>query len=37
VIVAVEPEEPAHLWDRASRPKAIVISGKNKKIVGKQG
>src|SRR5438132_12409500 len=37
VIVAVEPEAPAHPWDPAARPKAIVVSGKNKKIVGKQG
>jgi hypothetical protein len=36
-IVAVEPESAAHPWDRAARPKAVVISGKDKKIVGTQG
>jgi hypothetical protein len=36
-IVAVEPEAAAHPWDRAARPKAVVISGKDKKIVGTQG
>jgi hypothetical protein len=37
VIVAVEPEAPTHPWDRGSRPKAVVVSAKDKKIVGKQG
>jgi hypothetical protein len=36
-IVAVEPESAAHPWDRAARPKAVVVSGKDKKIVGRQG
>lgn len=36
-IVAVEPKAPAHPWDRAARPKAVVISGRDKRIVGKQG
>ena len=36
-IVAIEPEETANPWDGAARPKAVVISGRNKRIVGKQG
>jgi hypothetical protein len=36
-IVAIEPEEVADPWDGGSRPKAVVISGRNKRIVGKQG
>jgi hypothetical protein len=36
-IVAVEPETAPHPWDRASRPKVVVISGKEKRIVGHQG
>jgi hypothetical protein len=36
-IVAVEPIEALHPWDRAARPKVVVISSKDKKIVGKQG
>lgn len=36
-IVAVEPERSAHPWDRSARPKAVVISGKEKKIIGSQG
>lgn len=36
-IIAVEPETAAHPWDRAARPKAIVISGSEKRVVGEQG
>jgi len=36
-IIAVEPEQAAHPWDRGARPKAAVISTKSKKIVGQQG
>ncbi len=36
-IVAVEPETAAHPWDRAARPKAVVISGSEKKVIGEQG
>lgn len=36
-IVAVEPDEAAHPWDRGARPKAAVISTKRKKIIGQQG
>ena len=36
-IIAVEPEQAAHPWDRGARPKAAVISAKEKKIIGQQG
>lgn len=36
-IVAVEPAEPADPWDRGARAKAVVVSGKDKKIIGRQG
>ena len=36
-IVAVEPEAASHPWDRAARPKAVVVSARGKRIVGKQG
>ena len=36
-IVMVEPKETPHPLDRGSRPKAIVISTSQKKIVGEQG
>jgi hypothetical protein len=36
-IVAVEPESAPHPWDRAARPKAVVVSARSKRIVGKQG
>jgi hypothetical protein len=36
-IVAVEPESAPHPWDRAARPKAVVVSARDKRIVGKQG
>ena len=37
VIVAVEPETSNHAWDRSARPKAAVISKKDKKVIGQQG
>lgn len=37
MIVAVEPTTAAHPWDRGARPKAVVISVKDKKIIGQQG
>jgi hypothetical protein len=37
LIVAVEPDTAAHPWDRSARPKAVVISVKDKKIIGQQG
>lgn len=37
VIVAVVPKSSLHPWDRGARPKAVVISGSTKKIVGQQG
>lgn len=36
-IVAVEPEQTTHPWDRGARPKAAVISTKRKKVIGQQG
>ena len=36
-IVMVEPKVAPHPLDRGSRPKAIVISTTQKKIVGEQG
>jgi hypothetical protein len=36
-IVAVTPENAAHPWDRGARPKATVVSGKEKKVIGQQG
>jgi hypothetical protein len=36
-IVAVEPETAPHPWDRGARPKAVVVSARGKRIVGKQG
>jgi hypothetical protein len=36
-IVLVEPKEAPHPLDRGSRPKAIVVSTSQKKIIGKQG
>jgi hypothetical protein len=37
IIVAVEPETSADPLDRGSRPKAAVISTKEKKVIGQQG
>jgi hypothetical protein len=36
-IVLVEPKTAPHPLDRGSRPKAVVISKRQKKIVGEQG
>ena len=36
-IVLVEPKTAPHPLDRGSRPKAVVISTKDKKIIGTQG
>jgi hypothetical protein len=36
-IVAVTPDNPAHPWDRGGRPKATVVSAKEKKVIGQQG
>jgi hypothetical protein len=36
-IVLVEPKVAPHPLDRGSRPKAIVVSTTQKKIIGKQG
>jgi hypothetical protein len=36
-IVAVRPKDPKDPWDHDARPKSVVISGKDRKIVGGQG
>ena len=36
-IVLIEPKVAPHPLDRGSRPKAIVVSTTQKKIIGKQG
>ena len=37
VIVAVSPKTSSQPWDRGSRPKAAVISGSEKRVIGEQG
>lgn len=36
-IIAVTPNVSADPWDRSARPKAAVISGADKKVIGQQG
>jgi hypothetical protein len=36
-IVAVQPKEPADPFGHASRPKTIVVSGKDRRVIGSQG
>ena len=36
-IIAVKPEQTGHPWDRSTRPKATVVSAKEKKVIGQQG
>jgi len=36
-IIAVQPKVSGHPLDRGARPKAVVISGEEKKVVGEQG
>lgn len=36
-VVMLEPSNPRDSLSRASRPKAIIVSGKDKKIIGRQG
>ena len=36
-IVPVQRTDAADPWDHESRPKTIVVSGKDKKIIGSQG
>jgi hypothetical protein len=36
-IVLVEPKTAPHPLDRGSRPKAVVVSTRQKKIIGEQG
>lgn len=36
-IILVEPKTKPHALDRGSRPKAVVVSAAQKKIIGQQG
>ena len=36
-IVTVRPTGPADPFDHAARPKTVVVSGKEKRIIGSQG
>lgn len=36
-IVAVMPDKPGDPFDRGSRPKKVVVSGKTRRVVGSQG
>ena len=36
-IVAVRPANPSDPFDQPARPKTVVVSGKDKRIVGQQG
>lgn len=36
-IVIVTPKRPTEALDRGSRPKAVVVSSKEKKVIGRQG
>ena len=36
-IVTVEPTNATHPWDVTARPKVVVVSGREKRIVGRQG
>jgi hypothetical protein len=37
MIVAIEPEAEADAFDAATRPKTVVISGRSKRVIGRQG
>ena len=36
-LVAVQPDNPADPYDHGARPKTVVVSGKEGRIVGSQG
>lgn len=36
-IVSIAPEEQADPWDRGSRAKSVVVSGRERRVVGEQG
>jgi hypothetical protein len=36
-IVAVQPKETGDPFDHAARPKSIVVSGKDRRVIGSQG
>jgi hypothetical protein len=36
-IVAVRPKKPGDPYDQPARPKTVVVSGKDRRIVGRQG
>lgn len=37
IIVPVEPEQAVDPWDVGARPKAVVISGREGRVIGHQG
>jgi hypothetical protein len=36
-MVAIEPDVPPNPWDHGAKPKVVVISGKDRKILSSQG
>jgi hypothetical protein len=36
-MVTIEPDERATPWDHGSKPKVVIVSGKQRKIIGSQG
>jgi hypothetical protein len=36
-MVTIEPDERATPWDHGSRAKTVIVSGKEKRIIGSQG
>ena len=36
-IITVVPKKPADPFDHAARPKTVVVSGKDKRVIGSQG
>jgi hypothetical protein len=36
-IVAVQPDKPGDPFDRGSRPKKVVVSGRTRRVIGSQG
>jgi hypothetical protein len=36
-IIAVEPKEATDPWDQSRRPKVVIVSGKDRRVIGTQG
>jgi hypothetical protein len=36
-VIVVEPKQEGDVWDHGPGPKTVIISGKEKKIIGAQG